>query len=90
MRVELVGHLRHEAGTDTLELKLDGPRTLLEALHRLPEKLRRHVLRGENEIAPGLLILVNGADVKSFGGPRYVVYDEDTVTVIPAIHGGVL
>lgn len=84
-----MGHLRHEAGTETLEFSLGGPATLLEVLHKLPEKLRRYVLRGEDEIAPGLLILVNGADVKSFGGPRYVVYDEDTVTIIPAIHGGI-
>jgi molybdopterin converting factor small subunit len=84
-----MGHLRHEANADSIEMGLDQPLMLWQVLQLLPEKLRRYVLGEDDEIAPGLLILVNGADVRSFGGSRYVVHDEDTVTIIPAIHGGI-
>ena len=89
MRVELIGHLKAEAGSEFLEIKLEGEETLLEALKKLPEKVRRHVVDETGKrLASGLLLLVNGAEVKAAEAGSVKVNDSDVVTLIPAIHGG--
>lgn len=88
MKVELVGPLIQLAGVRVIEVELGGPVALEDALSKLPPNLRRHILSEEGSINPGLIVLVNGADVRSLTGGDFLVSDEDTLTVIPAIHGG--
>ncbi len=90
MRVELLGHLRSTAGSGSIELKLGDKVKLNEALKMLPEELRRHIIDEHGKILPGLLILVNGVDVRTVGRLDIEVSDDDLLTLIPAIHGGAL
>lgn len=83
-----MGHLRSEAGSPNLEISLDRPTSLREALAKLPENVKSMVLSRGGELHPGLLVLVNGADLRSFKGGEVLVDDSDVVTIIPAIHGG--
>ncbi|MEM1945220.1 MAG: MoaD/ThiS family protein [Nitrososphaerota archaeon] len=87
--MELLGHLRSVAMSDRLEIPLSQSTSLREALMMLPERLRGLVFSKGGEFQAGLLILVNGADVRSLRGGEVVVDDSDVVTIIPAIHGGV-
>ncbi|MDJ0270264.1 MAG: MoaD/ThiS family protein [Aigarchaeota archaeon] len=88
MRVELLGHLRSTAGSGSIELELGDKVRLNEVLRMLPEELRRHVIDEHGKILPGLLILVNGVDVRTVGKLDIEVGDDDILTLIPAIHGG--
>jgi molybdopterin converting factor small subunit len=88
VKVELVGHLRQEAGGHIIEIELGGSTGLGDALRRLPPNLRRHILSADGSINPGILVLVNGADVRSLVDGEVFVDDDDTVTIIPSIHGG--
>ena len=89
MRVELIGHLKAEAGSESLEITLEGEERLVAALLKLPEKVRRHVVDEKTgKLTPGLLLLVNGAEVKAYEAERIKVGNDDVVTLIPAIHGG--
>ena len=85
----MIGHLKAVAGTDSLEVKIEGEENLLEALNKLPSEVRRHVIDEKSgKIVSGTLILVNGADVRREEAERIKVKNEDTVSLIPAIHGG--
>ena len=89
MRVELIGYLKAEAGSEYIEIKVGGGVGLVEALKMLPEKVRNHVIDEKTgEPVPGLLILVNGSEVKSSQVYGVRVNEDDTITLIPAIHGG--
>lgn len=89
MEIELLGPLRAEAGgSPLLRLRVKGRARLLEVLERLPPRVRESILRN-GEVAPGLLILVNGVEVTLLGGVEEVSVGEgDRVTLIPIIHGG--
>ena len=39
-------------------------------------------------LRPGVLALVNDCDAEVFGGPAYVLCDDDEVTFISTLHGG--
>ncbi len=90
MRVELIGHLKAEAGGEYVEIKVSsGGENLVEALKKLPEKVRHHVIDEKTgKIATGLLILVNGSEIKPSQVAETKVKEDDVVTLIPAIHGG--
>lgn len=88
MRVELIGHLRSVVDKDALEVRVEGRVALIEVLRMLPEGLR-DVLLKDGKLRPGFLLLLNGSDVRALGkGMETPVSDEDTLTVIPIIHGG--
>lgn len=89
MEVELLGPLRAEAGgSPLLRLRVRERTKLLEVLKMLPPRVRERVLRG-GEVAPGILILVNGVEVTLLGGVEEVSVEErDKITLIPIIHGG--
>jgi len=89
LRVELIGHLKAAAGGEVVEVSLSGEEELLTVLKKLPEKVRELVINRETGgLATGLLVLVNGAEVKRDRIRDVRVRDGDTVSLIPAIHGG--
>lgn len=89
MRVELIGYLKAEAGSEYVEVKVGGGVGLVEALKMLPEKVRKHVIDEETgKPVSGLLILVNGSEVKLSQVYGVKVNEDDIITLIPAIHGG--
>jgi len=88
VKFELLGHLRSAAGASEVEVKLERRVGLTEALGRLPGQVRRQVLDASGRMQPGLLVLVNGVDVRTVVEGDVDVGDEDCVTLIPAIHGG--
>ncbi|PUA31272.1 MAG: hypothetical protein B9J98_07055 [Candidatus Terraquivivens tikiterensis] len=88
MRVELIGHLKSVVDKDALEVRVEGRVALIEVLRMLPEGLR-DVLLKDGKLRPGFLLLLNGSDVRALSkGMETPVSDEDTLTVIPIIHGG--
>lgn len=88
MRVELLGPLKRELGMGELEVRLGGRTTILDALRKLPEEVRKRVLEPGGRVAPGILVVVNGREAVSMGLDRVYVDDRDTVALIPVIHGG--
>ncbi|MCS7136091.1 MAG: MoaD/ThiS family protein [Nitrososphaerota archaeon] len=88
MKIELIGHLRSFVDKGVLELKIEGQTSLIEVLKMLPRELRE-VLLEDGKPKPGFLLLLNGSDVRSFEKSiETLVLDEDTLTIIPIIHGG--
>lgn len=88
VRVELLGPLRSVAGKRFVELDVEGRIRLSELLNRLGEGLRRFVVDDLGKPQPGVLILVNGVDVRYLSWLETEIEDGDTVTLIPSIHGG--
>ncbi|MEM0442977.1 MAG: MoaD/ThiS family protein [Candidatus Caldarchaeum sp.] len=88
MRVELFGPLRSAAGLRELSLKVEGRLRLREVLGLLDERVRRHVVDDHGNPQPGVLILVNGADVRYMSWLDTEIGDEDVLSLIPSIHGG--
>lgn len=88
MIVQLYGQLRLEAGSRFVEVRLGGKRPLREALKLLPTHLRRHILDENDEIRPGLLILVNDTDARTIHRYELDVSDDDRIVIVPMIHGG--
>ncbi|MCS6788665.1 MAG: MoaD/ThiS family protein [Aigarchaeota archaeon] len=88
MRVELFSHLRRAAGAGSIEIKVEGEIALKDALNLLPDGIRELVLDEYGSIRSGLLILVNGVDARTVYGYKIAVRDEDTISIVPLIHGG--
>ena len=90
MRVELIGHLKAEAGREYIEVSIEHEEErLLDVLKRLPERIRRHIIETDTgRLVPGLLILVNGTEIKPSRITDAMVREDDVITLIPAIHGG--
>ncbi|MCS7137701.1 MAG: MoaD/ThiS family protein [Candidatus Caldarchaeum sp.] len=88
VRVELLGPLRSAVGVKEITLRVEGRRRLREVIALLDEKIRRHVVDESGAPQPGILVLVNGEDVRYFSWLDTEVDDDDTLTLIPSIHGG--
>ena len=88
VRVKILGPLKEVSDRDVFELDVRRGESLLSILRMLPERLRDRVFDGE-ELAPDLLVLVNGVDVSCLGAIEEVnVEEEGEIVVIPVIHGG--
>ncbi|MCX8192568.1 MAG: MoaD/ThiS family protein [Nitrososphaeria archaeon] len=88
MKIELVGPLRRIMDVSEIELEVNERTMLVEVLNRLPEKVKKHVLKSVDTMSPQIMILVNGVEVKSIGIEKVYVEDKDKVVLIPIIHGG--
>ncbi|GBC70385.1 hypothetical protein HRbin02_00151 [Candidatus Calditenuaceae archaeon HR02] len=88
MIVQLYGHLRAEAKSRLIEVRLGGRVPLKAALKLLPDPVRHQVLDERGEIITGLLILVNDVDARTVYRYEVEVSDDDRVTIVPMIHGG--
>ncbi|MEM0482259.1 MAG: MoaD/ThiS family protein [Nitrososphaerota archaeon] len=88
MIVQLYGHLRTEAGSRLIEVRLGGRKPLKAALKLLPDTVRRQVLDEGGEIRSGFLILVNDVDARSVYRYEVEVSDGDRIAIVPMIHGG--
>ncbi len=88
VKVELFGPLRALTGLREVVLDLGGRVRLGELLKRLPDEVRRYVLDEGGKPQPGVLILVNGTDVRYLSWLDTDVGEDDVVTLIPSIHGG--
>ncbi|MEM1945538.1 MAG: MoaD/ThiS family protein [Candidatus Caldarchaeum sp.] len=88
MKLELFGPLRSLVGRKELTIHVEGKMKLREVLKTLSHEVKRHVVDDAGNVQPGILILVNGADVRYSSWLDTEVGDDDTVTLIPSIHGG--
>ncbi len=88
MRVELLGPLRAVVGKRYVEMELKEPIRLRDVFMMFGEEVRRMIMDEAGRPQPGLLILVNGIDVRYLTWLDTVVDEDDVVTVIPSIHGG--
>ena len=87
VRVRILGPLKEVSDRDVFELHVRRGESLLSILRMLPERLRDRVFDGE-ELAPDLLVLVNGVDVSCLGAIEEVNVEDGEIVVIPVIHGG--
>lgn len=88
VKVELFGPLRALTCSREVVLKIGGRVRLGDLLKMLPEDVRRYVLDEGGRPQPGVLILVNGADVRYLSWLDTEIGEEDVVALIPSIHGG--
>ncbi|MEM1534446.1 MAG: MoaD/ThiS family protein [Nitrososphaerota archaeon] len=86
--VQLYGHLRRDASSQYLEIRLGEKKPLIAALNLLPESVRRQILDERGGIRPGFLILVNDVDARTVHGYEVEVSDSDRIVIVPMIHGG--
>ncbi len=88
MKIELLGPLRLVAGKKEYTIRLEGKIRLVEVLKMVDEKIKPYIMDESGNIQPGILVLVNGEDVRFSTWLDTVVDDDDTITLIPSIHGG--
>nr|BAJ48340.1 conserved hypothetical protein [Candidatus Caldarchaeum subterraneum] len=88
LRVELLGPLRAVVGKRFIDIELKEPIKLREVFMMFDEEIRRMIMDEAGRPQPGLLILVNGVDVRYLTWLDTVVDEDDVVTLIPSIHGG--
>lgn len=88
MKIEFLGPLRAVVGKRFVELNLEGRIKLVDLFDRLDAELRKHVVDESGKPVPGVLVLVNGVDVRFLSWLETEVDEDDTVTLIPSIHGG--
>ncbi|MCX8187466.1 MAG: MoaD/ThiS family protein [Nitrososphaeria archaeon] len=86
--VRILGPLRELGETETLEVDVEPEMNLIEALGRLPERLRERVLV-HGGIAADLLVLVDGVELSCLESAEDIrVEDIGEIVLIPIIHGG--
>ncbi len=88
--VKAVGGLTLLLGTKETVLEVAEQKSLLDLLKMLPEKLKNKLLIGD-DVAPDVLVLVNGVELSCLGSPRGITVlgaDIREVVLIPVIHGG--
>jgi len=86
--VEFYGPLRSALGMDVIQLSLGGRRKLSEVLKILDGMVGGRILDEKGNPRAGILILVNGADIRYMSWLETEVSDEDILAFVPAIHGG--
>jgi len=88
--VRVLGPLEEAVEGGVLKLQVDGNTSLLELFNKFPEKLKNTVLVGR-EIAPDLLVVVDGVELSCLGPPEEVLIGEagvKEIVLVPVIHGG--
>ncbi|MCS7132381.1 MAG: hypothetical protein NZ918_01490 [Aigarchaeota archaeon] len=86
--VRILGPLRELGETEILEVDVEPEMNLIEALRRLPERLRERVLI-HGGIAADLLVLVDGVELSCLESAEDIrVEDIGEIVLIPIIHGG--
>ena len=87
--VRLLGVLQEACGgVERLEVRIRRGERLLDLLRRLPARLRDRVLV-DGEVAPDLLILVDGVELSCLGSAERVRLEgAREIVLIPVIHGG--
>ncbi|MCS7110026.1 MAG: MoaD/ThiS family protein [Candidatus Caldarchaeum sp.] len=88
MKVELMGPLRSATGRNYVEIQVGEKMKLSDLLGELDEEVRRFVVDDSGKPHPGILVLVNGVDVRFLSWLETEVGENDVVTLIPSIHGG--
>jgi len=86
--VRILGPLKELSEVSALELETSGDESVLDALRKLPEKLRERVLDAD-EVSPDILLLVDGVEVSCLGSPKKIpVREVKEISLVPVVHGG--
>lgn len=93
VNVRLVGVLRGVSGKSSFIVKLregDTIATLVQELSaKFGEEFKRVLVDSElNDPRPNVLILINSKEIELLQRLETKLKDDDTVTIIPASHGG--
>lgn len=83
-----MGPLRSATGRSYIEVHVGEKTKLSDLFSELDQEVRRFVVDDSGRPHPGILILVNGVDVRFLSWLETEVGDNDVVTLIPSIHGG--
>ncbi|MEM0441330.1 MAG: MoaD/ThiS family protein [Candidatus Caldarchaeum sp.] len=88
LKVEFLGPLRAIVGKKFVEIPVEGKMKLSDLLTGLDKDIRKYVVDDFGKPVAGVLVLVNGVDVRYLSWLDTEISETDTVTLIPSIHGG--
>ena len=92
VKVKLFATLRLSLGISSVDIEVDGPKTVEEVLKICSEKLGREVseklLKKPGELLEGAMVLVNGKNILHREGLKTKVSPGDVVSLFPPLSGG--
>ncbi len=91
VKVNFFGVLKNYAGIEFVELRLEEPATIESVLIKLTNKItgfKKLYKKGNIENESDLLIVLNKKEIGVLNGFRTIVKNNDTIFLIPTIHGG--
>lgn len=88
MKIILVGFLKKEFNKEHIEVKLNKPMKLTEALEKNAPQLSKLIFTETRKLSPLFIFLKNGVSIDIINESELILNDEDTLTIIPISHGG--
>jgi molybdopterin synthase sulfur carrier subunit len=91
MEIRVYSTLRPIVGGPSVKLNSTPEITVAQMLDQLyanyPD-LRQEFHKGNDDLHPAMLILVNGRDMRYINGTETVIKDDDDVRIFPPVGGG--
>jgi molybdopterin converting factor small subunit len=85
IEVIVLGFFQEYTGKKNIKLEVDKPIKIRDILNKISKELYEYISRHpENSI-----ILVNGVSINNLKGLDTIVNDEDRVSIMPVVGGGV-
>ncbi len=92
IKVKLFATLRLSLGISSMDIEVDGPRTVEEVLkicsERLGEEVSKKLLGKPGELLEGAMILVNGKNILHEENLKTKVSPGDVISLFPPLSGG--
>lgn len=93
VEVRFLGIYQRLSGKKQVQLKLEEPTTVKEAVMKLTEKFSDEFKRVliNTELAdprPNALILVGGKEISALQGLETQIKDTEEIVLVPMVHGG--
>jgi molybdopterin converting factor small subunit len=93
IEVTFLGAYQRLSGKKRLQLKLEKPSTVKEAIIKLTEnvsdELKRALIDTQgDETRPNALILVGGKEISALQGLKTEIKESQEMVLVPMVHGG--
>jgi sulfur carrier protein ThiS len=91
IHVQMMGQLRGILRNDQEELELPSAATIHDAVLAIAlrhESSRSQFVTEQGEIRPSLLLVVNDTAIPASQATKFVLHDQDQLSILPPISGG--